>query len=211
MTYWTGDIPAEDLVLEPARRGEPIDLAPFDPLETTVELRTFNGDLVPADFLVSFETGDVDDIDRVVLEWPAESVFSESGLHTLSVTLQATGGSPRERLAPVYLVVQADDGWHTLDSARIEWADAEALTDIQLFQVLELGRQQVVEYAPNLPEDAVVPLNYRHAQLMQARNLLNAGRAEGGEQGEDFVLRPFPLDWMVKQVLRPKRGVPVVG
>jgi hypothetical protein len=27
--------------------------------------------------------------------------------------------------------------------------------------------------------------------------------------GEDtFVLRPFPLDWTIKQVLRPKRAIP---
>lgn len=212
MTYYVGDIPAEDIVIEPARNGEPIELAPFLSIDTLVELRTFDGDLVPADFLVSFETGGVDDIDRVVLEWPAESVFASSGLHTLSVTLIGDLGEPRERLAPVYIVVQDDNGWHTLDSARIEWPDAQSVSDIRLFQMLELARQQVVAYAPALAEGVRPPYNYREGQLMQARNILNAGRAESGDEGTDtFMLRPFPLDWMVKQVLRPKSVTPAVG
>lgn len=209
MAYWTGDIPAEDIVIEPARNGDPIMLAPFDPLDTLVELRTFDGDLVVADFLVTFVAGGPDDIDRVVLEWPADSVFNTPGLYTLSVTLG--GVDARERIDPIYFVAQEDDGWHTLASARAEWPDADRETDVRLFQLLELARQQVTAYAPALAADQRPPANYRYAQIMQARNLMNAGRAEGGESGEDFVLRPFPLDWMVKQVLRPKTGVPVVG
>jgi hypothetical protein len=210
MTYWIGDIPALDLVLEPARRGEPITLADFTAAQTQVELRTFDGVLVPAVFTVTFDTDDIDDIDRVILTWPSASVFTIAGLHTLNVTLSGVAGSPRERLAPVYLVVQADDGWHTLDSSRIEWPDSDGLSDVQLFQVLELGRQQVAAYAPKLALNTRPPVNYRHAQLMQARNLLNAGRAEGEGEGE-FVLRPFPLDWMVRQTLRPHQIIGVVA
>jgi hypothetical protein len=210
MTYWIGDIPALDLVLEPARRGEPITLTPFSAAQTQIELRTFDGVLVPAVFTITFDTDDLDDIDRVILAWPPASVFTIAGLHTLNVTLRGTSGSPRERLAPVYLVVQADDGWHTLDTARIEWPDSDGLSDVQLFQILELGRQQVAAYAPKLALNARPPVNYRHAQLMQARNLLNAGRAEGEGEGE-FVLRPFPLDWMVRQTLRPHQIIGVVA
>lgn len=212
MTYWTGDIPAEDIVIEPARNGDPLDLAPFTASETLVELRTFDGALVPADFLVTFVPGGIDEIDRVILEWPGTSVFTTAGLHTLNVTLMGLLDTPRERLAPIPIVVQADDGWHTLDSARIEWSDAESLSDVRLFQMLELARQQVTAYAPTLALGARPPQNYREGQLMQARNLLNSTTAEqGADNGESFVLRPYPLDWMVKQVLRPKTAVPVVG
>lgn len=207
--FYVGDIPAEDLVIEPARGGEPIDLAPFEASDTEVVLRTFEGDIVPADFLVTF------DQDVVVLEWPATSVLETPGLHTLTVTLinDAPAEEAQEQLAPVYLVVQEENGWHTLDSARAEWADAEPLSDLRLFQLLELARQQVVAYAPTLAEDASVPTNYRQGQLMQARNLLNAAQVDpSGAIGEDtFALRPYPLDWMVKQVLRPQRAVPGVG
>jgi hypothetical protein len=211
MAYYVGDIPAEDLVIEPARGDEPIALAPFTEADSTVVLRTFDGEIVDADFLLVFDTGDPDDIDRVILEWPTdESPFRVPGLHTLTVTL--AGAERREQLAPVYLVAQAENGWHTLDSARAEWNDAP-LQDVRLFQVLELARQQVTEYAPALAVDAPIPGNYRQGQLMQARNLLNAGTVspDGGIGEGDFVLRPFPLDWMVKQILRPQRAVPTVG
>jgi len=208
MAYYVGDIPAEDLVIEPARAGEPIDLAPFDALDTEVVLRNFDGEIVPSDFLVTFE-----DEQTVVLEWPNDaSVLNEAGLHTLTITL--VGPDHRERLAPVYLVVQDDaSGWHTLDSARAEWSDAEALSDLRLWRVLEMARQQIDEHAPKLAAGARVPANYKDGQLMQARNLLNAATVDpSGAEGEDtFQLRPYPLDWMVKQIIRPKRGVPVVG
>lgn len=41
----------------------------------------------------------------------------------------------------------------------------------------------------------------------------NAGIVSpGGEFGEgEFTMSTHPLDWHVKQLLRPKRAVPVVG
>ena len=119
MAYYVGDIPAEDIVIDPARDGEPIDLAPFDELDSTVELRTFEGDVVDADFLITF---DGDPVDQIVLEWPATTVFATPGLYTLTVTL--IGDTAREKLAPVYIVAQEDNGWHTLDSARDESLEA---------------------------------------------------------------------------------------
>lgn len=212
MGYYVGDIPSEDVVIEPARDGEPIDLAPFTPAETEVELRDFAGEIVDADFLVNF--GD-DDPAVVILEWPADSPFGSAGLYTMRVTL--IGDDARERLAPVYFVVQDDTtGWHTVDTARDEWTVGEAtVDDRRLFQLLELAREQVIAYAPALEAGAPVPARYRAGQLMQAQNLYNAGAvdpATGADgAGDTFALRPYPLDWMVKQVLRPQRATPVVA
>jgi hypothetical protein len=197
MAYYIGDLPAEDIVIEPARGdGEPIDLTPFDEAETEVTLRDFAGDTVVALFIPTFEGGDPA---VVVLEWPATSPFEAGGLYTLAVTLVGTTGSPRERLAPVYFVVQDDTtGWHTIDTARDEWTVGEATVDDR-----------------RLFEDAAIPARYRAGQLMQAQNLYNAGAVDpntGVEgSGDTFALRPYPLDWMVKQVLRPAKGTPVVA
>ncbi len=208
MAYYTGDIPADDIVIEPVRGQDPISLAPFVEADTEVELRTFDGDVVGADFGVQFIDGGPDDIDTIALTWPTtETVLSVPGIHTIAVTL--VGASARERLAPIPVVVQEENGWHTVDSARLEWIDAAGIDDLRLYSLLELARQQCAAFAPALAVDERAPLNYRHAQLMQARNMLNAGRAEGDGAGE-FVLRPFPLDWMVKQTLRPKLSIPAV-
>lgn len=204
MAYYTGDIPAEDIVIEPARNSEPIDLAPFNEADTTVVLRDFQGVIIPADFLVTFEA------DVVILEWPETSVLTTAGLCSITVTL--IGDTAREQLPPVYLVVQEEDGWHTLDSARELWAMAPQ-NEFRLFMLLELARDQCAAYAPALAEDAPVPPRYKEGQLMHARNLLNAATVspDGNTGDDDFVLRPYPLDWMVKQMLRPQRGVPVVA
>lgn len=209
MAYYVGDIPSEDIVIEPARDGEPIDLTPFIEDDTEVTVRDFAGALVDADFFVTFDSDG--DIPLVILEWPGTTVFEAAGLFTLGVTL--VGPAARERLLPVYMVAQEEDGWHTVDSARMEWPDAPA-DDARAFQILELAKQQCLEYAGALEEGQRPPVNYRHGQLMQARNLLNAGMVDpqdGSVGSESFVLRPFPLDWTVKQMLRPHSAIPVVG
>lgn len=107
--------------------------------------------------------------------------------------------------------------WHDVESARDRWVDAP-LDDDQLQELLDVAQGQVIAYAPALPEpeegeNLDIPAHYRTGQLMQARNIWNAQKvdAASGGMGEDtFVARPHPLDWMVKQVLRPRRGVPHV-
>jgi len=68
--------------------------------------------------------------------------------------------------------------------------------------------------APAEPDNVEdIPARYALGQFLQAKNMWNAGRvdASGGlGDGEGFVMRPTPLDWHIKQVLRPKRGAPRV-
>ncbi|MEX1079808.1 MAG: hypothetical protein WED09_11945 [Homoserinimonas sp.] len=107
--------------------------------------------------------------------------------------------------------------WHDIETARDEWVDAP-LDDDALTTLLAVAKQQVLAYAPTLPavdppvEPEEIPDNYRYGQLEQAKNLWNAGRVDaGGGVGDDtFVVRPHPLDWIIKQILRPRRAVPRV-
>lgn len=103
--------------------------------------------------------------------------------------------------------------WHDAESVREEWIDAPE-SDELLDELLEVAQQSVVAYAPALPasEDESIPTNYRYAQLQQVKNLWNAGRVDsaGGVGDEGFVFRPHPLDWVIKQILRPRRAVPRV-
>lgn len=100
--------------------------------------------------------------------------------------------------------------WHTLESARGQWADAP-LDDDSLGELLEVAQVAVLAYAPALtpadPED--IPVSYRSAQLMQARNVWNSGQASpSGGDGFDNIgyglTTTHPLDWQIKQLLRPR-------
>lgn len=206
--YYAGDIPAEDLVIEPARNGEAIGLDAFDDVE--VEYRDFAGAIVDVDgFIATIDDG------TVLVEWPDVTPFEDAGLYTLTVILLDTETGARERIEPVYIVAQDAAGeWHTLDSARLDWADAKAAEDVTLFKALLLARNQVEAFGSTYTEPADRRLAFRQGQIMQAQNLYNSSKVDpstGGLDGESFVIRPFPLDWMVKQVLRPKRVVPAVG
>lgn len=111
--------------------------------------------------------------------------------------------------------------WHTIESVRgtdegeqAVWETAEHIPDSLLGDLLEVARDSVLAFAPALHEDYPLgqcPAAYRLAHLMQTRNLWNAVEVDpsGGFGEGDYVIRPMPLDWIIKQVLRPKTGVPV--
>lgn len=206
MAYYVGDNPAEDIVVEPVRGLEPIDLTLFNSVE--VKLIGADGLEIPTSGFVASISPDV-----LTIEWPEESLLEEPGLYSLRVTLINTETGVRERLGNQYIVVQDDNGWATLDDARAQWADAQVIPDHVLWELLEIAKHQVIEFAPVLAAGAPIPLHYAKGQLMQARNILNSSRVDAGSggDGEDtFMLRTFPLDWMVKQQLRPSRAIPVV-
>lgn len=216
--YWQGDRPLSALVLVPTRAGEgggqvPIDLSAWQAAEVSLVMPSGGTVTVPADL------GD----GTISVDLSGDP-FPEAGLYLLRIALVrpaevgAAEGAPataaaRERLDAVPLVVHADDGWHTLPSARDEWRDAARIADRRLWVLLDIARTQVTDYAPALADGQLPPIAYREAQLMQARNLWNASRVDpsGGEGEGSFALTPFPLDWTIKQLLRPKRARPVVA
>lgn len=108
--------------------------------------------------------------------------------------------------------------WHTLQTARDQWVDAP-LDDEQLQELLDVAQNAVLAYAPALPDATLtvidgyltesastIPVSYRHAQLMQARNVWNSSEASpsGDFDGAGYGITTMPLDWQVKQLLRPR-------
>ena len=135
--------------------------------------------------------------------------FTAPGVWTLAADV-ATGGN-RFRTTPASFVVEATDGWLTLAAARDSWRDAPD-DDVVLWRLLAMAREQVEAYAPAI-QWSTPPPNYVTAQHTQARNIWNAVKTDPANQGigdEAFTIRPFPMDWTVKQMIRPARAVPVV-
>lgn len=209
MAYYVGDVPAEDLVIEPVRFGDPVDLTSFNEVEVAVT--TFDGEPVET----SGFTGTIDYGEQVVtLEWPDESIFTAAGMYAVNLTLSSSATSVRERVAPTYVVVHEDDGWHTVDTLRNEMGNDFSSDDAVIWTLLEVARMAVLAYAPTLPflVDGVTPvrapINYKLGQLMQARNIFNIAKTDPQTTDDTgmFVVRPYPLDNFIKQILRPKRG-----
>lgn len=104
--------------------------------------------------------------------------------------------------------------WHTPSSARELVRSGLPVDDELLTTLLEIAAQQVVEFGPiPLDELNTVPPHYRQAQLMQTKNIWSAVSVDSGSGNVPegtYQLRPFPLDWMVRQIIRPKRAVPGV-
>lgn len=104
------------------------------------------------------------------------------------------------------------NGGTELDRLVAAWADAPVENEETLTYLLDLARRDVIEYAPALPVSAEgeppaeYPSFYAYAQLRQAENLWNAGRAQGGgDVGVDgFTFTPRPLDKTIKRMIRPE-------
>lgn len=92
------------------------------------------------------------------------------------------------------------------------WPGSVDQTVDDLAFVLNVARIECEEFAPALAEDVPVPDNWVAAQIMQARALVRAGVVGAGDRmGVEEGVTVFPLDWTVKQLLRPRRGRPYFG
>jgi len=201
MAFYIDDVPAEPFLIDVNRLPESIPLDVFtaasaqiiDPAGTTTATTAVLGD------------------GTIEVNWPATSVFSVEGIYRIRVTL--TNATASQRLPDVRVVAQDPDSeWHTLDSIREDWPDGEGISDATLWTLLEIVRQQIAEFGTTLTGTAALDATV-YAQRVQVRNTWNAAKVSpaGEFGGDEFVIRPFPLDWHVKQILRPKRGVPVVA
>jgi hypothetical protein len=211
--FFTGDIPASALIVVPVSAGNLLDLTPFD--SVTVTLLDPTNTPVTATFTTDLVSGDVQ------INWPSTSPFALAGIYSFTIALVNTISGIKVTADPFRFVVQQNDGWHTLGTARADWTSATKVgNDVVLYKLLTTARDQVINFAPALgfQSDGVTPVlppqNYVDAQLMQARNNLNAQQAtrQYSEDGDANAPIPsFPLDWAVKHLLRPQSGVPNFG
>ena len=199
VTYWVGGSPAS-LVL--AVDSDAVDLAEVS--TTTAALVSPEGVDVPG---ITAVLDAVAEVPTITVDFP-DNPFMVAGLYSLRLTL--TAPTFTEVVEPVTLVVQAHDGWLTLQGARDMWTQAPA-SDVTLAMLLESAKAACVAFAPTMDPVVPIPANYRQAQFQQARSLWLAMSAttdsQVGEEG--FSVTVYPLDWNVKQLLRP-RGIPVM-
>lgn len=113
-----------------------------------------------------------------------------------------------------FIIINPDDD---APSWQLQVVDSPASKVVQPWGAVNT----VGPYSPNparfqwvadpAPGDGV-PARYVYAQLMQAKNLYNAGTVNsGGDVGEGgFTFTPRPLDKTVRQIIRPVDGKPHV-
>lgn len=101
------------------------------------------------------------------------------------------------------------------------WGDTEAPEEnLETFEmILDVAKVQVLTFAPAPPPgDDGDPENWNtdppgrlvYAQLQQAKNLWNAGRATPDVGPDGYSFTPRPLDKTIKTIIRPIDGKPDV-
>ena len=113
-------------------------------------------------------------------------------------------------------------GWVDVDAlvASASWAahaDPDDLTaalaaayeECVLYGPLDNRRRRWTEPDPADPTPPAVPARFARAQALQARAHIRAGTSGSSDaQGFDGVqVTVFPMDWKVKNLLRPRRAV----
>jgi hypothetical protein len=106
----------------------------------------------------------------------------------------------------------AYDGWATVAQAKADNAQLRPLPDAVVERLLAAAYESCRDFAPPVAVvDGVgtIPESYVRAQIMQADALRKAGLVGTGDNtGGDFPVTVYPLDWNVKQLLRPSTGTP---
>lgn len=144
----------------------------------------------------------------VVGSW-ATLTLPDPGMYPIYALVAAEGRTERA-LIDWLVVCDPEDEWHNVLTARLEWAGAPD-RDGTLARLLDVARDQVDAYAPEV--NGAVPERYRSAQLVQARNTFNASLTNGDQQTDigGFVVTVRPLDWAVKQLIRPLTATKAFG
>ena len=177
--------------------GNPAHTNHFNTLATTL--------YSPAGVSLGNLTTTVADGHGVHVAWGTTSLFTVPGIYSLRCKFTVTNDL-LVSAEPFQIVIQALDGWLTLEQARALWADAP-LDDVLLYQILETAKTQCIAYAPAFT--GVVPTNYVQAQALQSRAIFQSliANQQDNVGVEGFQVRVFPLDFTIRAMLRPKRAV----
>ena len=107
--------------------------------------------------------------------------------------------------------------WNTPAEAKKVWADANSFADPDLQMLLDSAHIDCFTFLDPMdgvdPEPAAANASMKLAEIYQARARYQAILAAGDDQvGPDgATVTVFPLDWQVKQLLRPTPGRITVG
>lgn len=202
-SLWVGDVPLG------TTRADFYDEA-GNPVQIT-DYSGWNAEMFGPDGISKGELSGTEHGQHLDFPWPETSILDIPGIYDIIITFTDALGV-NVQCEPFRFVVQELDGWLTLEMARSQWPDAPT-DDVLLAQILETARFQCETYAPILGVDAIVPPNYRHGQLLQARALYTASITSQNENVGigDYQVRVFPLDWTIRAILRPKTARPVVA
>ena len=101
-------------------------------------------------------------------------------------------------------------GWVEQDAVPDFWPEAEDLAPDVLTSYLEAAYEQCAQFLPPAylePYPTPVPHRWVLAQVMQARALWRSNVAGSGDQlgGDGLTVTVYPMDWVVKNLLRPNR------
>lgn len=97
--------------------------------------------------------------------------------------------------------------FYTAEEAEQAWTGLGVPDRRQLEELLAVSRAEVLAFAP-VTDEADIPAGHRWAHLQHAKNLWNAQNVNPagtiGDDAQSFAVTPYPLDWAIKQRLRPR-------
>ncbi|MFC5930207.1 hypothetical protein D6T64_05645 [Cryobacterium melibiosiphilum] len=180
-------------------------------LELTLTTATGSVTVEPAEYIVQAKTGwhTLDSARKSWRDAPDSDVALYALLDTARVQVETYGSA---LVAPASVLPVGDGYADFFVAARSFVQVEEGYYSFEGSPSTFVGDSDGY-YAYTGVEAPIVPLRYKQAQLMQTRNLWNAAKSDpSGQMGDDgFVIRPFPMDWVIKGIIRPKNPVPVVA
>lgn len=201
--YWVGDNPGSFEIDVTDDIGEVADLEAFT--AATAELFAPGTITNPVAMAATLNALD----GSVTVEWPEDTPVAADGLYAVRIRLTGPAGS--RYVDPLNVVGMAFDGWISLSQAAAWWSDAPSENPSYLYMLLYAAKRAILGWAKELPEGTPPPPHYIDGQLLQAQAIYTLGQSNPQESVgfEQLSVRVYPLDWNIKQLVRPRRAIPV--
>lgn len=106
--------------------------------------------------------------------------------------------------------------WYTSATIRNVWRESKDMSDQEVVELLAVAREECEAYA--YPEDIAdadnIPARVALAHRLHAQAIWNSQKTQGRDDDSTLsgqTVTVYPMDWQVKQHLRPRRPVPGIA
>lgn len=106
--------------------------------------------------------------------------------------------------------------WYTPQTIKAVWREAQSISDTELGELLEVAREECEAYAypADIAEPAAIPARVALAHRLHAQAIWNSQKTAGRDDDNTLsgqTVTVYPMDWQVKQHLRPRPAVPGIA
>lgn len=106
--------------------------------------------------------------------------------------------------------------WYTETSIQNVWRESQAMSSAERTELLAVAREEceAYAYAEDIKDPSNIPARVALAHRLHAQAIWNSQKTTGRDDDNTLsgqTVTVYPMDWQVKQHLRPRGAVPGIA